>query len=67
MKRTQRHWLLICCPVATTAAVFDSHYYAVPAGCLLVYARSRPYYYCGGTYYEKQMQGDIVVCVVVQP
>ncbi|HJW44852.1 MAG TPA: hypothetical protein VJ484_00010 [Lysobacter sp.] len=49
------------------AAITGSYYYAVPAGGPVVYTYARPYYYCGGVYYEQQMQGDTVMYVVVNP
>jgi hypothetical protein len=42
-------------------------YWALPAGCPMVHTYATPYYYCGGYYYEPQMQGDDVVYIVVDP
>ena len=42
-------------------------YSAVPAGCPIVHTYATPYYYCGGVYYEQQMEGDEVVYMVVTP
>ena len=49
------------------AQPMNAYYYSVPAGCPIVHTYPRPYYYCGGVYYEKQMQGDSVVYVIVHP
>lgn len=61
------HPVATAAAVATTAAVTGAYYHSVPVGCPIVYTYPRPYYYCGGVYYEKQMQGDTVVYVVVRP
>ena len=46
---------------------YGSMYYALPSGCPMVHTYATPYYYCGGHYYQEQMQGDDVVYVVVEP
>ena len=61
------HPIATAAAIATTAAIVGSYYYAVPVGCPLVYTYPQPYYYCGNTYYERRMQGDTVVYVVVSP
>lgn len=61
------HPIATATAVAMTAGVVGSYYYAVPTGCPVVYTYPHPYYYCNNVYYQKQMQGDTVVYVVVQP
>ena len=61
------HPVATAAAIATTAAVVGSYYYAVPVGCPIVHTYPQPYYYCNGVYYDRRMQGDSVVYVVVQP
>ena len=62
-------------PIATLAAgaaigatiAYGTMYSAIPAGCPIVDTYVVPYYYCGGVYYEQQMEGDDIVYMVVTP
>lgn len=51
----------------TTAAVMGSYYYALPAGCTVVYHHGDTYYLCGTVHYRRTWYGNDVVYVVVDP
>jgi len=58
------HPIAAAAAILTTAAIASNmYYYSLPYGC----PWADPYYYCGGIYYQEQMQGDDVVYVVVNP
>lgn len=42
----------------------STYYYAtLPAGCPLIYVDSSPYWYCGGSYYQKSGTQYVIVYI----
>lgn len=50
---------------AWTAAAIGASYYSLPPGCPPYAWGGYNYYYCGGSYYQPQYEGDTVVYVTV--